>query len=73
MSAPPAGTALGALIRHLTETEPAHFQPSNVNFGLFPPLIGRVRKKDRGGQRAELALRLLEEWKTSLSLTQAET
>ncbi|MGR0480495.1 MAG: methylenetetrahydrofolate--tRNA-(uracil(54)-C(5))-methyltransferase (FADH(2)-oxidizing) TrmFO [Candidatus Electronema sp. V4] len=63
MAAPPAGTALGALIRHLTETDPAHFQPSNVNFGLFPPLPGRVRKKDRGGQRAELALRLLEEWK----------
>uniref|UniRef100_UPI004055D164 methylenetetrahydrofolate--tRNA-(uracil(54)- C(5))-methyltransferase (FADH(2)-oxidizing) TrmFO n=1 Tax=Candidatus Electronema sp. TaxID=2698783 RepID=UPI004055D164 len=63
MVAPPAGTALGALIRHLTEIDPAHFQPSNVNFGLFPPLLGRVRKKDRGGQRAELALRLIEEWK----------
>ncbi|WP_417912923.1 methylenetetrahydrofolate--tRNA-(uracil(54)-C(5))-methyltransferase (FADH(2)-oxidizing) TrmFO [Candidatus Electronema sp. TJ] len=63
MAAPPSGTALCALIRHLTETDPAHFQPSNVNFGLFPPLLGRVRKKDRGGRRAELALRLLEEWK----------
>ncbi|WP_417913603.1 methylenetetrahydrofolate--tRNA-(uracil(54)-C(5))-methyltransferase (FADH(2)-oxidizing) TrmFO [Candidatus Electronema sp. JM] len=66
MAAPPAGTALGALIRHLTETDPAHFQPSNVNFGLFPPLSGRVRKKDRGGQRAELALRLLAEWQNEL-------
>uniref|UniRef100_UPI004055DEEA methylenetetrahydrofolate--tRNA-(uracil(54)- C(5))-methyltransferase (FADH(2)-oxidizing) TrmFO n=1 Tax=Candidatus Electronema sp. TaxID=2698783 RepID=UPI004055DEEA len=66
MAVPPAGTALGALIRHLTETDPAHFQPSNVNFGLFPPLPGRVRKKDRGGQRAELALRLLEEWKRDI-------
>lgn len=66
MAAPPAGTALGALIRHLTETDPAHFQPSNVNFGLFPPLLGRVRKKDRGGQRVELALRLLEEWKRGI-------
>ncbi len=73
MAAPPAGTAIGALIRHLTETDPAHFQPSNVNFGLFPPLPGRVRKKDRGGQRAELALRLLEDWKRDiLSSTGAE-
>lgn len=64
LAAPPAGTALGSLIRHLTESDPAHFQPSNVNFGLFPPLVGRARKKDRGSQRAELALRLLEEWQT---------
>ncbi|WP_417916346.1 methylenetetrahydrofolate--tRNA-(uracil(54)-C(5))-methyltransferase (FADH(2)-oxidizing) TrmFO [Candidatus Electronema sp. JC] len=73
MAAPPAGTALGALIRHLTETDPAHFQPSNVNFGLFPPLPGRVRKKDRGGQRAERALRLLEEWNASISSNRAGT
>ncbi|HFQ90866.1 MAG TPA: methylenetetrahydrofolate--tRNA-(uracil(54)-C(5))-methyltransferase (FADH(2)-oxidizing) TrmFO, partial [Desulfobulbus sp.] len=33
---PPAATAHGALITHLTRSDPAHFQPSNVNFGLFP-------------------------------------
>lgn len=63
LSAPPAGTALGALLHHLTATESAQFQPSNVNFGLFPPLTGKIRKKDRGSQRAEQALRVLEAWK----------
>lgn len=35
---PPADTAHGALIRHLTEPLSKHFQPSNVNYSLFPPL-----------------------------------
>jgi len=66
MIPPPAATALGALIHHLTETDPKHFQPSNVNFGLFPPLEKKMRKRDRGGVRAEQALRLLEEWRQEL-------
>jgi methylenetetrahydrofolate--tRNA-(uracil-5-)-methyltransferase len=63
MVPPPAGTALGALIHHLTASDPKHFQPSNVNFGLFPPLPQKMRKRNRGEYRAELALKLLEEWK----------
>ena len=36
---PPATTALGALLRHITGgAESRNFQPMNVNFGLFPPL-----------------------------------
>ncbi|MCI5145889.1 MAG: methylenetetrahydrofolate--tRNA-(uracil(54)-C(5))-methyltransferase (FADH(2)-oxidizing) TrmFO, partial [Candidatus Electrothrix sp. AR3] len=65
-SVPPAATALGALIRHLTESDPVHFQPSNVNFGLFPPLEKKMRKRDRGKCRAKLALGLLEEWQHEL-------
>lgn len=63
---PPAATALGALIHHLTETAPQHFQPSNVNFGLFPALKKKIRKRDRGKFRAEQALHLLEEWRKKL-------
>jgi len=63
---PPAATALGALIRHLTDTDPDRFQPSNVNFGLFPPLGKKIRKKERGQYRADLALSELEEWKKRL-------
>jgi methylenetetrahydrofolate--tRNA-(uracil-5-)-methyltransferase len=43
----PATTALGALARHLTESDPRHFQPANINYGLFEELPGRVKKKDR--------------------------
>ena len=61
---PPPETALGALIRHLTESDPAHFQPSNVTFGLFPPWEdGKMGKKLRGQRRAERALVKLEEWR----------
>ncbi len=34
---PPPDTAHGALVRHLTEPLSKHFQPSNVNYSLFPP------------------------------------
>lgn len=60
---PPRETAHGALIHHLTATEPRYFQPSNVIFGLFPPIEKKMRKKDRGAYRARLALEALEAWK----------
>jgi methylenetetrahydrofolate--tRNA-(uracil-5-)-methyltransferase len=59
---PPPETAMGALINHLTATEPKRFQPSNINFGLFPPFKKKIPKKLRGGKRAELALQTQETW-----------
>jgi methylenetetrahydrofolate--tRNA-(uracil-5-)-methyltransferase len=54
---PPATTALGALVGHVTgghiETEgegPRSFQPMNINFGLFPPLE-RAPNKGPNGER----------------------
>jgi methylenetetrahydrofolate--tRNA-(uracil-5-)-methyltransferase len=46
---PPATTALGALLRHITGGAEAHtFQPMNINFGLFPPLSSELGSPDRG-------------------------
>ncbi len=59
---PPRATALGALVYHLTNTETKDFQPMNVNFGLFPPLPGRIPKKLRGAAYAERALEAIKEW-----------
>ena len=52
LAPPPATTAIGALLRHITGgAEAATFQPMNVNFGLFPPLddarAGRRGRRDR--------------------------
>ncbi len=54
---PPATTAHGALINHITgghvvtiDEGPRSFQPMNVNFGLFPPVSG-VPTKGPDGQR----------------------
>jgi methylenetetrahydrofolate--tRNA-(uracil-5-)-methyltransferase len=53
---PPATTAMGALIDHITgghilreEPGPRSFQPMNVNFGLFPPI--EAPKTDEDGRR----------------------
>lgn len=47
---PPPTTAFGALLSHITGGHLAAggtFQPMNVNFGLFPPLEGRLPKRAR--------------------------
>lgn len=64
---PPAETALGALIHHITNADVRHFQPMNVNYGLFPELEGRVKKKERRGRLAERALAALETWRARLT------
>jgi methylenetetrahydrofolate--tRNA-(uracil-5-)-methyltransferase len=56
----PAATALGALARHLTESDPRHFQPANVNYGLFPELdesSGKSGRRGAQGRRAAFAER----------------
>lgn len=58
----PATTALGALARHLTESDPKHFQPANINYGLFEELPERVRKLDRRAAYAERARAELLAW-----------
>lgn len=59
---PPATTALGALIRHLTESRAKHFQPTNINYGLFEELGRRVKRKERRGVYAQRAHEALERW-----------
>jgi methylenetetrahydrofolate--tRNA-(uracil-5-)-methyltransferase len=65
---PPPETALGALIHHITGGAHAStFQPMNVNFGLFPPLTGRIHKKERQRAYAERALTALQGWQNTPS------
>jgi len=52
---PPATTALGSLLGHITgghietiDSGPRSFQPMNINFGLFPPLAHPPTKKADG-------------------------
>ncbi|QZH74711.1 MAG: methylenetetrahydrofolate--tRNA-(uracil(54)-C(5))-methyltransferase (FADH(2)-oxidizing) TrmFO [Erythrobacter sp.] len=53
---PPPTTAMGALLSHITgDAEAKHFQPMNVNFGLFPPLheVGKKVRKEAYTERAK--------------------
>jgi methylenetetrahydrofolate--tRNA-(uracil-5-)-methyltransferase len=63
-SPPPATTALGALLRHITGGAEAHtFQPMNINFGLFPPLTPDPgRHADRKPLMSRRALADLDAW-----------
>lgn len=58
----PATTALGALARHLTDSDPRHFQPANINYGLFAELEEKVRKGDRRAAYVERAHAELAAW-----------
>ncbi len=65
---PPATTAHAALLRHLRDADPRHFQPMNVNWGLFPAIEpisvvpepgARPRREKRPERNARLAQRAL--------------
>jgi methylenetetrahydrofolate--tRNA-(uracil-5-)-methyltransferase len=58
----PPTTALGALARHLTESDPKHFQPANINYGLFTELDARFKKADRRAAYAGRAAAELAAW-----------
>ncbi len=61
--APPADTALGALLGHVTGgADAASYQPMNINFGLFPPLDGKVHKKSRKQAYTDRARDSLSGW-----------
>lgn len=62
MVVPPPATALGAMVHHITNAEAKHFQPMNINYGLFPELSGKIKKKEKRGRLAERALVELEAW-----------
>ena len=60
--APPETTAIGALLRHVTGgADAASFQPMNVNFGLFPPLLD-ARRDERKQAMTGRALSDLDAW-----------
>jgi len=68
LSVPPRTTALGALAYYASHADPKHYVPSNISFGLIPPLDQRVKgKKDRNTAIAERALADLARWAADLT------
>ena len=64
---PPATTALGALLGHITGgADSKTFQPMNINFGLLPPLVlegKRPKGRDRKRAYTTRALTDFEAWR----------
>lgn len=73
---PPKTTALGSMLAHLSDTtDIEHYQPMNINFGLFPELPLQMTNKGKlcrlkGQERKEVycrrALADLEDWVSAL-------
>lgn len=58
--APPHETALGALCRYIATSNPANYQPTNIAFGLLPPLEAEGgRRIDKFTRRALMVTRAL--------------
>lgn len=58
---PPVTTAHAALLRHLREAPAKQFQPTNVTYGLFPPLPQADRPRGRRGEAKRRKHQLLAE------------
>jgi methylenetetrahydrofolate--tRNA-(uracil-5-)-methyltransferase len=66
-SAPPRTTAIGALAYYASHADPAHYDPSNITFGIMEPLTQPPRgKMDRKLAMANRALEALAGWTASL-------
>jgi methylenetetrahydrofolate--tRNA-(uracil-5-)-methyltransferase len=63
---PPETTALGALLRYITDSQRKNFQPMNVNFGLLPPVSGDLRGKAKKEAMSQRALADMAVWAQDL-------
>ena len=88
--APPPTTALGALLSHITgghlsadgDGSARSFQPMNVNFGLFPPIVASLSPRGKGPRSskgfekkraiAARALADLDRWRSGAASVAAE-
>jgi methylenetetrahydrofolate--tRNA-(uracil-5-)-methyltransferase len=69
---PPRTTALGALSYYVSHADPKHYVPSNIAFGLLPPLDHPPRRKpDRKLAISKRALADLEAWMASTETVHA--
>jgi len=81
---PPRTTAIGALAYYVSHANPANYQPSNITFGIMPPIelppgqrrSKRARRDDQMTQKdarklatSERALQALDEWMSAAAVT----
>ena len=78
-SEPPRETAIGALGFYVSHANPRHYEPTNITFGIMPPLASRSgirvpkKKADRKLAYAERALAALDGWIAGRSDSSAST
>jgi methylenetetrahydrofolate--tRNA-(uracil-5-)-methyltransferase len=61
--AAPRTTAIGALAYYVSHADPAHYDPSNITFGIMPPLSAPLKHKHaRQLATSDRALTHLQDW-----------
>ena len=58
----PKVTAIGSQADYISHANIDSFQPMNTNFGLFPDLTFKHKKKERKQLYAKRALEALDKW-----------
>ena len=71
---PPRTTAIGALAFYVSHADPCHYQPTNITFGIIPPLEEPGERRRRGRAEAKLAISTraltdLDRWNSSTVLS----
>ena len=68
LAVPPRASAMGSLLEAITDPLRAkHFQPTNINFGLLPPLEEKVRDKSvKKAKQIENARGAFADWKSGM-------
>jgi methylenetetrahydrofolate--tRNA-(uracil-5-)-methyltransferase len=62
-AAPPRTTAIGALAFYVSHADPTNYQPSNITFGIMPPLAAPPKSRhDRALATSDRALADLKTW-----------
>jgi methylenetetrahydrofolate--tRNA-(uracil-5-)-methyltransferase len=65
-SVPPPESMLGALVRFLATAQPENFQPMSANWGLVPPVEGRLDKRAKREAMFHRGLSAFQEWLKSV-------
>lgn len=62
VSGPPRETAFGSLLNAITDETKDRFQPTNINFGLLPPIEGRIDKLVKREMQIASARKAMTAW-----------
>jgi methylenetetrahydrofolate--tRNA-(uracil-5-)-methyltransferase len=69
--APPRTTAIGALAYYVSHADPSNYQPTNIAFGIIPPLEQQIRSRaHRKTAISERGLRDLDLWLPQVGMPQ---
>ena len=68
---PPPESMLGGIVRFLKSANPRNFQPMNANWGLVPPVPGKMAKRERRQRMYERGLAAFKNWLLSIGANDA--